>query len=107
MKRLPQLALALAISGLLGIGPASASQQIATKAGCMTCHSPDKKMIGPSFRDIAAKYKGQADAAAVLSERVRKGSKGVWGQVPMPASDAAKINDADLKAVTAWLLKPT
>jgi cytochrome c len=106
MNRLPHLALAVAIGGVLGAGPASASQQMATKAGCMTCHSADKKSIGPSFRDIAAKYKGQADAVAVLSERARKGSVGVWGKLPMPANDAAKISDADLKAVTVWLLKP-
>ena len=62
-------------------------------------------MLGPSWRDIAAKYKGQADAPALMAQRVRKGSQGVWGPVPMPPTDAKKLSDADLKSVVAWLLK--
>lgn len=96
---------AAALSAVLLGAPASASQQIATKAGCTACHAVDKKLVGPSYRDVAAKYRGRADAAALLAERVRKGGKGVWGQVPMLPVDAAKISDADLKAVIAWVLK--
>lgn len=71
----------------------------------MACHAKDKKLVGPSYKDVAAKYAGQADAVASLSAKVRSGGKGVWGPIPMPPNDAAKINDADLKSVVEWLLK--
>lgn len=83
---------------------AMASEAIAQKAGCLACHAKDKKILGPSYKDVAAKYKGQADAAAKLADKVRKGGVGVWGPIPMPANPADKINDADLKAVVAWVL---
>ena len=97
--------LALALQTGLAAQPAQASPEMATKAGCITCHAVDKKLIGPSYRDIAAKYKGKADAAALMAGRIRNGSAGVWGPVPMPATDKAKLSDADLKAVVGWLLK--
>jgi cytochrome c len=75
------------------------------KAGCLACHAKDKKLVGPAYKDVAAKYKGQADAVAKLSEKVRKGGQGVWGPVPMPPSGADKISDADLKAAIEWVLK--
>lgn len=77
----------------------------AQKGGCLACHSMDKKVVGPAFKDVAAKYKGQGDAVVKLSEKVRKGSTGVWGPIPMPPSSAEKINDADLKATLEWILK--
>lgn len=85
--------------------PAAASPQLAEKGGCNVCHAADKKVIGPSWREIAAKYKGQADAPSLLAQRVRKGSQGVWGPVPMPATEAKKLGDAELKTLVAWLLK--
>lgn len=94
--------LVLAASGSAFAGdPAGAAQ----KAGCMACHAVDKKVVGPSFKDIAAKYKGQGDAVAKLAEKVRKGGAGVWGQIPMPPSPDGKIGDADLKEVVGWILK--
>ena len=75
-----------------------------TKAGCMACHSKDKKLVGPSFKDIAAKYQGQ-DAVAKLAEKVRKGGSGVFGPVPMAPNPPDKINDADLKAAIELILK--
>ena len=75
-----------------------------TKAGCMACHAKDKKLVGPSFKDIAAKYKGQ-DAVAKLAEKVRKGGSGVFGPVPMAPNPPDKINDADLKAAIELILK--
>ncbi|GAA6142004.1 c-type cytochrome [Hydrogenophaga sp. 5NK40-0174] len=74
------------------------------KAGCMACHAKDKKLVGPSFKDIAAKYKGQ-DATAKLMEKVRKGGSGVYGPVPMPPNGADKISDGDLKDAIALILK--
>jgi len=75
------------------------------KAGCMACHSVDKKLVGPAFKDVAAKYKGQGDAVAKLTDKVRKGGAGVWGPIPMPPNGADKINDADLKGAVEWILK--
>lgn len=99
-------AFALAVTlGTLLAAPAFASEDIANKAGCMACHAKDKKVLGPSFKDVAAKYKGQGDAVAKLSEKIRKGGSGVWGPIPMPPNPDAKINDADLKTVTEWILK--
>lgn len=88
-----------------------ASEAISVKAGCAVCHAvtkpADKKMIGPSYQEIAARYKGRADAAVLLVDRVRKGGKGAWGQTPMAATPADKLGDADLKALVAWILKRT
>ena len=75
-----------------------------TKAGCTACHAKDKKIVGPAYKDVAAKYKGQ-DVAAKLMEKVRKGGSGVYGPVPMPPNPPDKISDADLKAVIESILK--
>ncbi len=98
-------ALAAALLGLAASGAAMASEKIAIQAGCATCHAAARKVIGPAYRDIAIKYKGQANALALLSERIRKGGKGVWGEVPMAPTPPARLNDADLKAVVTWVLK--
>lgn len=82
-----------------------ASEALLQKGGCMGCHSQDKKLVGPAFKDIAAKYKGQGDAVAKLTDKVRKGGSGVWGPIPMPPNGADKLNDADLKSTIAWILK--
>ena len=73
------------------------------KAGCMACHTKDKKLVGPSFKEIAAKYKGQ-DVVAKLMDKVRKGGSGVYGPVPMAPNPPDKINDADLKAAIELIL---
>ena len=75
-----------------------------TKAGCMACHTKDKKLVGPAFKDIAAKYKGQ-DVVAKLMEKVRKGGAGTFGPIPMAPNPPDKINDADLKAAVEMILK--
>jgi cytochrome c len=75
------------------------------KAGCMACHTKDKKLVGPSFKDIATKYKGQADAATKLADKVRKGGSGVFGPVPMSPNGADKISDKDLKEAVELILK--
>jgi cytochrome c len=81
---------------------AQASEDMAKKAGCTACHANDKKIIGPSYKDVAAKYKGDAKAEAALIAKVRKGGSGVWGAVPMPAN--AALSDADLKSIVKWVL---
>jgi cytochrome c len=85
--------------------PAQADPKAAfDKAGCNACHQLDKRVVGPSLKEIAAKYKGQAGAAASLAAKVRQGGKGVFGPVPMPPNPPEKISDADLAAVVAWIL---
>jgi cytochrome c len=96
---------AFAAAALLAASPAHASQALADKAGCSACHAPAKKGLGPSYKEIAAKYKGRADAAAVLADSVRKGSKGKWGALPMTPTGPERLNDADLKALVSWVLK--
>jgi cytochrome c len=78
---------------------------ILNKAGCMACHAKDKKLVGPAFKDIAAKYKGQADAPVKLAEKVRMGGAGVFGPIPMSPNGPDKINDADLKTAIEAILK--
>ena len=101
----------LALAGLVALGVTapvqaqSAIEATMTKAGCLACHTKDKKLVGPAYKDVAAKYKGQADAVAKLSEKVRKGGSGVYGPVPMPPTLADKISDADLKTAIEWVLK--
>lgn len=82
----------------------AAAEAAATKGACKTCHAVDKKIVGPSFQEIAKKYKGDQKAAAMLVEQVRKGGSGKWGQVPMPPTPPDKISDADLKLVVDWIL---
>ena len=94
-------ALALTFSAGAAFADAEASL---TKGGCMACHAKDKKLVGPSFKDIAAKYKGQ-EVSAQLMEKVRAGGKGVYGPIPMPPNPVAKIDDESLKEVVAFILK--
>ena len=82
--------------------PALADMATATAKNCMACHAVDKKLVGPSYKDIATKYAGQADAVDKLAGKVVKGGSGAWGPVPMPAN--AQVNDADAKKLVAWIL---
>src|SRR5512138_3668463 len=100
LSTLAGLGLALAAAGAWADGATDAMN----KAGCMACHAVDKKIVGPSFKDIAAKYKGQ-DVVAKLTEKVRKGGSGTFGPVPMAPNPPDKINDADLKAAIELILK--
>lgn len=99
--RYPLLAAALAASLLAS--PARANEELAKKHQCLACHQVDKKMVGPAYKDVAKKYKGQADAAASLAAKIQKGSNGVWGPIPMPPN--AKVPDADAKNLAEWVLK--
>ena len=82
--------------------PALANQELATKHACTACHAVDKKMVGPGFKEVAAKYRGKADAEATLVGKVKKGGMGVWGQVPMPPN--AAVSDTDVKTLVQWIL---
>lgn len=103
MKFIPMIC-AIAL-GVAVAAPAMASEEIIKKARCTACHAVDQKRVGPSYKDVAAKYKGQGDAVAVLSAKVRHGGSGVWGQIPMTPNGPDKISDADLKAAIEWILK--
>lgn len=103
MKKL--IPLLVASVAVLASGAAFADGEAAlTKSGCMACHAKDKKLVGPSFKDIAAKYKGQ-DVAAKLFDKVRKGGSGVFGPIPMSPNGPDKIADQDLKDAIAVILK--
>jgi cytochrome c len=82
--------------------PALANQELAQKKNCLACHAVDKKIVGPAYKDVAAKYAGQKDAADKLAEKIMKGGSGVWGQVPMPANP--QVNAAEAKQLAQWVL---
>jgi len=82
--------------------PALADEALAKSKNCMTCHAVDKKLVGPAYKEVAKKYAGQKDAEATLVTHVMKGSKGVWGPVPMPAN--AQVNEADAKKLVDWIM---
>lgn len=92
----------IAAGAIVMTGAAQANEELAKKSGCLACHAADKKLVGPSYKDIAAKYKGQADAEAKLVKKVKEGGKGVWGEVPMPPNAAVK--DEDIKTLVKWVL---
>ena len=95
-------ALPLVATGATLSTPAMADLALATSKNCMACHAVDKKLVGPSYKDVAAKYAGQPDAVAKLSVKVMKGGSGVWGPVPMPAN--AQVTPADANKLVAWIL---
>ena len=82
--------------------PAMADQALATSKNCMACHAVDKKLVGPSYKDVAAKYAGQKDAVEKLAVKIIKGGSGVWGPIPMPPN--AQINEADAKKLATWVM---
>src|SRR5512135_2937132 len=90
-------------TALLAALAAKADEAMAKKYNCLACHTVDKKVVGPAYKDVAKKYKGQADAEAKLIEKVKKGGSGVWGPIPMPPNTA--VPDADVKALVEWILK--
>ena len=96
--------LVLAGAAMLAAGAAQAqdAKAMLQKSGCTACHSEDKKLVGPAYKDVAAKYKGDAAAAGKLAEKVKKGGSGVWGPVPMPPN--ANVKDDDIKTMVAYVL---
>jgi cytochrome c len=79
-----------------------AAEELMKKDGCAACHAIDKKVVGPAYQDVAAKYKGDASAAAKLADKVKKGGSGVWGPIPMPPN--AQVSDTDIKNLVDWIL---
>lgn len=94
--------LILAAVASMSVMPVWASADLAQKKNCMACHATDKKLIGPAYKDVAAKYAGQKDAADKLAQKILKGGSGVWGAVPMPANP--QVSEAEAKQLAAWVL---
>lgn len=82
---------------------AESAEALAQKSGCLACHSVDKKILGPAYKDVAAKYKGDKAAEARLIEKVKAGGSGAWGTMPMPAN-SPRVKDADIKTLVQWVL---
>lgn len=105
MKRIA-LAVGLTAGLTAGLGlfavPAQAQEELAKKHNCLACHAVDKKLVGPSYKDVAAKYRGDNAAEAKLMDKVKKGGVGVWGQIPMPPN--ASVPDGDVKGLVSWIL---
>jgi cytochrome c len=96
-----------AAAGLLAAGAAQAADAkeadaLMKKYACSACHAVDKKLVGPAYKEVAAKYRGQKDIEPKLIEKVKKGGVGVWGQVPMPPN--ASVPDAEIKKLVDWIL---
>jgi len=97
-------AIVIAAAAALAIGSniAAADEALAKKSACMSCHQMERKVVGPAYKEIAKKYKGDAKAAEHLAEVIKKGGKGVWGPVPMPPHP--QVSDADAKKLADWVL---
>ena len=89
------------MSGMAGEGGADQTA-LATSKGCMACHQVEMKVVGPAYKDVAAKYKGDATALDTLVAKVKAGGKGNWGEIPMPPNPA--VSDEDLKTLVTWVL---
>ena len=99
MKKRIFLTLAVALTTA---APAMADLALAQSKNCMACHAVDKKLVGPSYKDVAAKYAGDAGAVDKLAVKIQKGSSGVWGPIPMPPN--GNVNEAEAKKLAAWVL---
>ena len=95
-------AIVLATLGLCAALPSLANEDLAKKNACTACHAIDKKLVGPGYKEVAAKYKGDAKAEAILVKKVKEGGVGTWGQVPMPPNST--VSDADVKTLVKWVL---
>jgi cytochrome c len=96
-------ALSLAVFAFaLAAGTAHANLELAKKSGCFACHAVDKKVVGPAFKDVAAKYKGNKEAEAMLASRVKNGTVDTWGPVPMTPNNT--VSDADIATLVKWVL---
>jgi cytochrome c len=91
----------MAAAGVVMAGQAQADEALAKAKNCMSCHAVDKKLVGPAYKDVAAKYKGDAGAVAKLAAKIKTGGKGVWGEIPMPPNN---VTDDEAKKLATWVL---
>ena len=92
----------VAASALLLAGGAQASAELAKNSGCLNCHTVDTKLVGPALKEVAAKYADKPDASEYLTDKIIKGSSGVWGPVPMPANN--QVSEAEARTLVKWIL---
>jgi cytochrome c len=90
------------IGVFFSIAPAYADSALANSKNCMACHATERKLVGPAYKDVAAKYASDKTAVDRLAIKIQKGGAGVWGPVPMPAN--TQVSDADAKKLAAWVL---
>jgi cytochrome c len=100
MKTIRMVSVTLALA--FASGAAIASADLAKAKNCMACHAADKKLIGPSYKDVAAKYASDKDAVSKLATKIRAGGVGVWGQIPMPANP--QVSEAEAKTLAEWVM---
>ncbi|WP_137719033.1 c-type cytochrome [Methylobacillus flagellatus] len=93
----------LMLAGQASAVDAKAAEALAQKNGCLACHTVANKVVGPAYKDVAAKYKGDKTAEAKMIEKVKKGGSGVWGPIPMPPN-SPQVKDADIKTIVQWIL---
>jgi cytochrome c len=101
-KQVVLAAMALLVTAGAHAMDAAAAKALASKSACLACHAADKKLVGPAYKDVAAKHKGQADAEAIVAARIKSGGSGLYGPVPMPPQPTLK--DDELKLLAAWVL---
>jgi cytochrome c551/c552 len=102
MLKLSRLVALSAMAILVFAQNVIADEALAKSKNCLACHSVDNKILGPAFKEIAAKYKGDDSAVATLSAKVKNGGKGTWGEMPMPPNPAA--SDAEIETLVKWIL---
>ncbi|HEY0905930.1 MAG TPA: c-type cytochrome [Methylophilus sp.] len=104
MRLLTQTLLATALlAGAASAIAAGSAEALAQKSGCLLCHSVEKKVLGPAYKDVAAKYKGDKSAEAKLIQKVKTGGSGAWGDMPMPPN-SPQVKDEDIKTLVQWVL---
>ena len=91
----------MAAAGIVMAGQAHADEALAKAKNCMACHAIDKKLVGPAYKDVAAKYKGDAKASVMLAGKIKAGGKGTWGQIPMPPNN---VTPEEATKLAAWVL---
>ncbi len=92
---------ALLAAGFAVSAPTMADEALAKAKNCMSCHAIDKKLVGPAYKDVAAKYKGKAGAVDTLAAKVKTGGKGAWGEIPMPPNN---VTPEEAKKLVTWIL---
>lgn len=92
----------IAVTAVCSAAPVFADEALATAKGCLACHQVQIKVVGPAYKDVAAKYKGGADAATVLAGKIKSGGVGTWGQIPMPPQPT--LSDDEAAKLAAWVL---
>ncbi len=91
----------MAVAGVVMAGQAQADEALAKAKNCMACHAVDKKLVGPAYKDVAAKYKSDKGAVAMLAAKIKSGGKGVWGEVPMPPNN---VTPEEATKLATWVL---